>query len=120
MTAISCPSPLAAIVLVDVPVLYLCRYLLRRGVPVVTGAGVVRLRFRLVAAVATIYMAMSALFFLRFAPVTPWWGALAAWVTIAILLIVEAVFAFFFFPYSCCNDQPEGDDVENNPHDVDQ
>ncbi|BAT14639.1 uncharacterized protein [Oryza sativa Japonica Group] len=114
---ISCPEPLAAVALVDVPLLYLCRYLLiiRRGVIIVSGAGAGggRLRrFRLGAAMAIIYMAMSTLFFLRIAPLTPWWGALAAWVMI--LLIVEAIFAFFF-PYRCCFNETEGD-VQNNPH----
>ncbi|KAF0896868.1 hypothetical protein E2562_029558 [Oryza meyeriana var. granulata] len=113
LIVISCPELFTAIALVDVSILHLCRYLLHHGVSVISGAGI-RLRFRLRTADAIIYMALSVLLFLRFAPVMSWWGALAAWVTI--LLIVEAVLAFFFFffPYGCCNERPEGD--VHNPH----
>uniref|UniRef100_A0A0E0J3N1 Uncharacterized protein n=1 Tax=Oryza nivara TaxID=4536 RepID=A0A0E0J3N1_ORYNI len=132
---------LAAAACVDVLIIYLCRFLLLRGI-IFSGDG--KLRFRVKVAIGFLYISLSAILFYLSAAVMalPPWGAVAMWgmalvatelgnsflcpyscrciarnnmdltTYYAILLIVEVVFAFFFLPYSCGSDVVD----ENIPH----
>nr|AGE45112.1 XA10 [Oryza sativa Indica Group] len=88
---------LAAAACVDVLIIYLCRFLLLRGI-IFSGDG--KLRFRVKVAIGFLYISLSAILFYLSAAVMalPPWGAVAMW---GMALVATELGYSFLCPYSC-------------------